>query len=73
VVKVERSSWGFLAEVCRSGVVVFLVSILRWNKPPHHVKVNPLGEVLIISSSEMSLSSTALVDTVMGSGVVVSA
>jgi hypothetical protein len=22
-----------------------LVSILRWSKPPHHVKVNPLGEV----------------------------
>jgi hypothetical protein len=22
----------------------FLVSIARWSKPPHHVKVNPLGE-----------------------------
>jgi hypothetical protein len=24
----------------------FLVSIFRWSKPPHHVKVNSLGEVV---------------------------
>jgi hypothetical protein len=23
----------------------FLVPILSWSKPPHHVKVNPLGDV----------------------------
>jgi hypothetical protein len=26
------------------GCCELLVSIFRWNKPPHHVKVNPLGE-----------------------------
>jgi hypothetical protein len=51
VFKLGCSSWG--VEVCafKLGVQVgafceFLVSIVRWSKPPHHVKVNPLGEVL---------------------------
>jgi hypothetical protein len=26
------------------GYCEFLVSIFRWSKPPHHVKVSPLGE-----------------------------
>jgi hypothetical protein len=26
------------------GCCEFLVSIFRWSKPPHHVKVNPLEE-----------------------------
>jgi hypothetical protein len=30
--------------------VNFLVSILRWSKPLHHVKVNPLGEGVTIQS-----------------------
>jgi hypothetical protein len=28
----------------QSGCCAFLVSIFRWSKPPHHIKVNPLGE-----------------------------
>jgi hypothetical protein len=35
------SSWGVqVGAFCE-----FLVSIFRRSKPPHHVKVNPLGEV----------------------------
>jgi hypothetical protein len=42
VFKFVRSSWGVqVGAFCE-----FLVSIVRWNKPPHHVKVNPLGEEL---------------------------
>jgi hypothetical protein len=41
VFKFVRSSWGVqVGAFCE-----FLVSIFRWSKPPHHVKVNPLGEV----------------------------
>jgi hypothetical protein len=37
----EFSSWGVqVGAFCE-----FLVSILRWSKPPHYVKVNPLGEL----------------------------
>jgi hypothetical protein len=49
VFKLGCSSW--VVQICafKLGVQVgafgeFLVSILRWSKPPHHVKVNPLGE-----------------------------
>jgi hypothetical protein len=31
-------------------VCEFLVSIFRWSKPPHHVKVNPLGEDAVYNS-----------------------
>jgi hypothetical protein len=34
---------GVQVGVCRPGVVN---SWFRWSKPPHHVKVNPLGEVI---------------------------
>jgi hypothetical protein len=41
VFKFVRSSWGVqVGAFCE-----FLVSIFRRSKPPHHVKVNPLGEV----------------------------
>jgi hypothetical protein len=53
VFKLGCSSWG--VQVCASklGVQVgafceFLVSVVRWSKPPHHVKVNPLGDVLSV-------------------------
>jgi hypothetical protein len=54
-VKLGWSSWGVQVGVfklvCLSrweqvGCCEFLVSTFRWRKPPHHVKVNPLGEVL---------------------------
>jgi hypothetical protein len=44
VCKLVYSSWGVQVGVWRSGCCEFLVSIIRWRKPPHHVKVNPLGE-----------------------------
>jgi hypothetical protein len=53
-VHVVFASWGGQVRVfklgCSSqgvqvGCCAFLVSIFRWSKPPHHVKVNPLGEV----------------------------
>jgi hypothetical protein len=50
VFKVGCSSLGVQVGVCRSGCCEFLVSIFRWRKPPHHVKVNPLGEVSLIEN-----------------------
>jgi hypothetical protein len=53
-VQVGFARWGSQVRVfkfgCSSrgvqvGCCEFLVSIVRWSKPPHHVKVNPLGEV----------------------------
>jgi hypothetical protein len=32
----------------------FLVSIFRWSKPPHHVKVNPLGGVSLLRPSAIT-------------------
>jgi hypothetical protein len=40
VFKLGCSSRGVQVRCCE-----FLVSIFRWSKPPHHVKVKPLGEV----------------------------
>jgi hypothetical protein len=40
VFKFGCSSRGVQVRCC-----YLLVSIFRWSKPPHHVKVNPLGEV----------------------------
>jgi hypothetical protein len=31
----------------QDGCCEFLVSIFRWSKPPHHVKENPLSELLL--------------------------
>jgi hypothetical protein len=49
VVKLGCSSLGVQVGCSSRGVQVgccqFLVSIVRWSKPPQHVKVNPLGEV----------------------------
>jgi hypothetical protein len=39
VFKLGCSSRGVQVKCCE-----FLVSIFRWSKPPHYVKVNPLGE-----------------------------
>jgi hypothetical protein len=40
-VHIGFSSWGVqVGAFCE-----FLVSTFQWSKPPHHVKVNPLGEV----------------------------
>lgn len=50
VFKLRCESWVVQIEVLKSGcsncgdLVDFLVSIHWWSKPPHHVKVNPLGE-----------------------------
>jgi hypothetical protein len=43
VIQVGIASWGGQARV-QVGCCKFLVSIFWWSKPPHHVKVNPLGE-----------------------------
>jgi hypothetical protein len=55
-VQVEESKFKVLKSRCvqilvpKSGVfqrgcfVYILVAIFRWSKPPHNVKVNPLGE-----------------------------
>jgi hypothetical protein len=52
-VRVGFASWGVQVLLFKSGGVQvgyceFMVSIFRWSKPPHHVKVNPLGEVVVV-------------------------
>jgi hypothetical protein len=38
------SSWGVQVKAPELGYFVdFLVSIRRWSKLPHHIRVNPLG------------------------------
>jgi hypothetical protein len=44
------------------GCCEFLVSILWWSKPPHHVKVNPLGEVIFETQMWTPSKTTAVSD-----------
>jgi hypothetical protein len=44
-VQVWVFTFGCSSRGVQVGCCEFLVSIFRWSKPPHHVKVNPLGEV----------------------------
>jgi hypothetical protein len=51
-VGVVKLWWAFKLGCSSRGVQVgcckILVSIFRWSKPPHHVKVNPLGEMTVV-------------------------
>jgi hypothetical protein len=44
VFKCVRSSWGTQVGAFCEFLVSIFRWIFRWSKPPHHAKVNPLGE-----------------------------
>jgi hypothetical protein len=46
------------------GCCEFLVSIFRWSKPLHHVKVNLLGEEFLGGSCKTTLKITGPLDSV---------
>jgi hypothetical protein len=40
---------GCSSQCVQVGCCKFLVPIFQWSKPPYHVKVNPIGEITVVS------------------------